>query len=47
MDDSQEVEARTPHPSRFVTELEMLTQLDRLLWEVERKRAEEGGADKG
>lgn len=47
MDDSQEVEARTPHTHRFVTELEMLAQLNRSLWEVERKRVEEGGGREG
>jgi hypothetical protein len=41
MDDGQSPEARTPRTNRFVTELELLETLNRALWEVERRRAEE------
>ncbi len=44
MDDSQDLEARTPQPRRFVTERELLDTLDRALWEVERQRVEESAA---
>ena len=41
MDDSHENEARMPRERRHVTELELLESLNRSLWEVERRRAEE------
>lgn len=41
MDDSRDVEARTPQTRRYVSELELLEALNRSLWEIERQRVEE------
>lgn len=47
MDDSQENEARTPQVRRFISELELMESLNQCLWEVERKRVQEGTDDSG
>jgi hypothetical protein len=41
MDDSQDSAARTPQTHRFVSEREMMEYLNRALWEIERRRAQE------
>jgi hypothetical protein len=41
MDDSRDAEARMPQNRRYVPEIELLESLNRSLWEIERKRAEE------
>jgi len=41
MDDSHDSEARMPRDHRHVSEQDLLESLNRCLWEVERRRAEE------
>ena len=41
MDDSQERGAGTPKERKFVSEQDLLETLNRCLWEVERRRAQE------
>lgn len=47
MDDSRKTEAGTPQVGRFVSDLELMKSLNQCLWEVERKRVQEGNETPG